>query len=323
MTTANEPLTTKKKRPIAKSLSILTPLLLTAGTMAAAEKLYTFAFKRINYVPDASDAMQKYATEYYQHVDWVANNPHLEVWHLTATDGKRLAALWLPHPGSKKAVIISHGYKGTGITMSNYAHLFYDMGYSVLLPDDRGHGQSDGQYISFGWLDRVDYLGWLDQMIDRLGTDCELLLFGTSMGAATVCLVAGEKNLPSQVKAIVADCGYSSLDEELSYLLKRLFHLPRIPLVPLASFINYRRLGFGIGQVNVKAALRRNHLPLFVIHGAKDVYVPTRMGLTNYRASAGDKALWIVPGAIHAESYWVDPAAYQAHIAKFLAPYFA
>ncbi|WP_461215802.1 alpha/beta hydrolase [Lacticaseibacillus sp. GG6-2] len=302
-------------------IGMTTPLLLTAGTLAAAEKLYTYAFKRINYVPDASDAMQKYATDYYYHVDWVENQ-HPDVWHIDTPDDQHLSGLWLEHPNSKKAVIIGHGYKGTGITMSNYAHMFYDMGFSVLLPDDRGHGQSDGTYISFGWLDRLDYLQWLRQMVAYLGDDCELLLFGTSMGGATVSLVAGEPTLPKQVRAIVEDCGYNSLNAELAYLMKKLFHMPDKPLVPLASFINYRRLGFRIGRVDVEAALRRNHLPLLVIHGQKDVYVPTWMGKQNYAASAGPKALWLVPDAIHAESYWVDPQAYQDHISKFIAPYF-
>ncbi len=79
--------------------------------LAAAEKLYSFAFKRINYVPDASDEMQKYATAYYRHVDWVATHDHLAVWHLDTTDHQHLSALWLAHPNSHKAVIIGHGYK--------------------------------------------------------------------------------------------------------------------------------------------------------------------------------------------------------------------
>ena len=307
----------KKRYLVAGTL----PMLLTAGTLAAAEKLYTYAFKRINYVPDASDAMQQYANDYYYHVDWVE---HLQpsVWHLDTPDDQHLSALWLKHPNSNKAVIIGHGYKGTGITMANYAHMFYDMGFSVLLPDDRGHGQSDGTYISFGWLDRLDYLQWLQLIIKNLGQDCELLLFGTSMGGATVSLVSGEPTLPKQVKAIVEDCGYTSLDDELTYLMKKLFHLPKKPLVPLASFINYRRVGFTISRVDVQAALRRNTRPLLVIHGQKDVYVPTWMGQENFKASAGPKALWLVPDAIHAESYWVNPVAYATHIRDFIAPYF-
>jgi len=306
-------------------IGTITPLLLTAGTLAAAEKLYTVAFKRINYVPDANDVgdeMRKYAPLYFEHVDWVKAQPGLDVWHLTTPDDAHISALWIPHANSKKAVIIGHGYKGTGITMSNYAHMFYDLGFNVLMPDDRGHGDSDGDYISFGWLDRLDYLQWLDKIIAELGTDSELLLFGTSMGGATVSLVAGEPTIPTQVKAIVADCSYTSLDDELSYLIRKLYHLPRNPIVPMASFINYRRLGYPLKVVNVTKALTHNRRPLFVIHGAADDYVPTWMAQRNYAASTGPKDLWIVPDAIHAESYWINPERYQQRVSDFIAPYF-
>ena len=303
-------------------IGLATPLLLSAGTLATAERFYQYAFRRINYIPDARSSMQKYASSYYRHVHWVESQRHIEAWHMTAPDNQRLEALWLPHPGSQKAVIIGHGYKGTGITMSNFAHMFYDLGFNVLLPDDRGHGESDGEYISFGWLDRLDYLGWLQRILDRLGNDAQLLLFGTSMGGATVSLVAGEPSLPKQVKAVIEDCGYTDVETELAYLLKKQFHLPPLPLVPLASFINYRRLGYPLRVVNVRQALTQNRLPLLVIHGAEDVYVPTKMGRENYAASAGPKALWIVPGAAHAESYWINPAAYQAHVKRFLDIFF-
>lgn len=303
-------------------IGLATPLLLSAGTLATAESFYQYAFRRINYIPDARRSMQKYAASYYRHVHWVESQANIEAWHMTAPDNQRLEALWLPHPGSKKAVIVGHGYKGTGITMSNFAHMFYDLGFNVLLPDDRGHGESDGQYISFGWLDRLDYLGWLQRIIDRIGADSQLLLFGTSMGGATVSLVAGEPSLPKQVKAVIEDCDYTDVETELAYLLKKQFHLPPMPLVPLASFLNYRRLGYPLRVVNVRQALTRNHLPLLVIHGAEDVYVPTKMGRQNYAASAGPKALWIVPGAAHAESYWINPEAYQAHVKRFLDIFF-
>ncbi|WP_143805201.1 alpha/beta hydrolase, partial [Oenococcus oeni] len=84
-----------------------------------------------------------------------------------------------------------------------------EMGFNVLLPDDRGHGQSMGEYISFGWLDRLDYLQWLKKIIKRVGPKSEILLFGVSMGASTVEMLSGE-DLPSQVKCVIADCGYSS-----------------------------------------------------------------------------------------------------------------
>ena len=298
------------------------PLIATGALAATAEQFYQFAFKRIDYIPNAGATMLKYAPDYYNDVNWVKMRPDLTVWHQQAPDGERLSALWVPRRGSNKVVVIGHGYKGTGITMSNYARMFHQMGFNVLMPDDRGHGGSGSDYISFGWLDRLDYLRWIDQIIAHMVQNAAILLFGTSMGGATVSLVSGEKHLQPQVKAVIEDCGYSSLDGEFAYILKNVFHLPRRPIVPLASLINYRRLGYFFKAVDVSGALRRSRLPLLVIHGAEDTYVPTFMGRENFDAAGGPKQLWLVPDAGHAESYWVNPDQYQNHIASFLDTHF-
>jgi len=194
------------------------------------------------------------------------------------------------------------------------------MGYNVLLPDDRGHGQSAGKYISFGWQDRRDYLGWVDEVIDQTGAQAEIVLFGVSMGGATVEMMSGEV-LPPQVKAIIADCGYTSVEEELAYLLKRQFHLPKFPFVPIVSFINRHRMGYFLSDVSSVEQLRHNKLPIFFIHGEKDVYVPSWMLKKNYQAAGGQKSMWQVPNATHAESFWIGPAEYEKHVSAFLDHY--
>lgn len=141
------------------------------------------------------------------------------------------------------------------------------------------------------------------------------------MGGATVEMLSGE-DLPPQVKAIIADCGYASIHEELTYLLKRQFHLPEYPIYPLVSTINRHRLGYYLGDISSTDQLKKNHRPIFFIHGEKDTYVPASMALENYQATNAPKELWIVDHASHAESFWLDPTAYRAHIQAFLNKYF-
>lgn len=296
-----------------------------AGTLGlsylTAEYLFNFAFKRVDYVPETSADKQKYAAEYWRYVDWF-KKIEKEHWTWSTDDGDdQMSAYFIPADDSAKAVIISHGYKGNGETMANYAKMFHKLGFNVLLPDDRGHGQSAGKYISFGWLDRLDYLTWLNRLIKRLGAQTKLLLFGVSMGGATVEMLSGE-DLPPQVKAIIADCGYASIHEELTYLLKRQFHLPEYPIYPLVSTINRHRLGYYLGDISSTDQLKKNHRPIFFIHGEKDTYVPASMALENYQATNAPKELWIVDHASHAESFWLDPTAYRAHIQAFLNKYF-
>jgi fermentation-respiration switch protein FrsA (DUF1100 family) len=194
------------------------------------------------------------------------------------------------------------------------------MGFNVLTPDDRGHGDSAGDYISFGWLDRLDYLQWIDRVIEHVGVDSQILLFGVSMGGATVEMLSGE-HLPDQLKAVIADCGYSSVEEELTYLLKKQYHLPEYPVEPMVSEINKRAAGFGLESASSVKQLAKNQRPILFIHGEKDTYVPAYMAYENYRATHAPKQIWIVQGATHAESFWRNPQAYQSRIGEFLKTY--
>lgn len=306
-----------------KALTWTLPLLgIAATSLIASERLFNFAFKRVNYVPETSADKQKYADAYYAYVDWF-KHVNKEKWYLHEHDPQnRMVAEYIPaETPSDKTVIISHGYKGNGETMANFAQMYHRLGFNVLLPDDRGHGESAGKYISFGWLDRLDYLQWIQQVIDRSNADVKILMFGVSMGGATMEMLAGE-SLPPQVKAIIADCGYSSIEAELTYLLKRQFHLPKYPIEPLVSTISKRRLGYYLGDVTATEQLKKNKRPILFIHGEKDVYVPVGMAYENYAATHAPKQLWIVKNASHAESFWINPTRYQQHVEEFLQTYF-
>lgn len=295
----------------------LTVTTLGALDCAITKWLYKFAFQRVAEVPQPAADKMKYQNDYYHYVDWL-HQQDIETWQLHANDPhNKVVATWVPKPGSNKAVIVSHGYKGTGETMANFAHMFNELGYNVLLPDDRGQGRSSGKYLNFGWIDRIDYVDWIYRIIARLGENCEIILHGVSMGGATVELTAGEE-LPTNVKAIIADCGYSNLEDEMGYLLNTEFHLPKHPFLELASLVNKQKLGFYLRDVAPERELQKNHRPILFIHGERDVYVPTQMSRINYNNNAGPKRLWIVPSAVHAESFWINPYHYQTHVARFL-----
>ncbi|KRK73048.1 alpha beta hydrolase [Levilactobacillus namurensis DSM 19117] len=313
----------KDESPLKKSTTLALPLLgAAATTLLASEHLFNFAFKRVNYVPETSAEKQKYADAYYAYVDWYQSTPK-ETWYLHEHDPQnRMVAEYIPAATPhNRTVIIAHGYKGNGETMANFAQMYHNLGFNVLLPDDRGHGESAGKYISFGWLDRLDYLQWIQQVIDRSNSQVQILLFGVSMGGATMEMLSGE-TLPPQVKAIIADCGYSSVEAELVYLLKRWYHLPKYPIEPLVSTISKRRLGYYLNDVTSIDQLKKNRRPILFIHGEKDVYVPVGMAYENYAATHAPKQLWIVKNATHAESFWINPQRYRARVLDFLTTYF-
>lgn len=301
---------------------IAAPVILAAGVATVSEKLFSFVFDRVDKVPATSADKQQYAESYFDGVDWLHDQPDTEQWLLNANNkSKRLTSTYVPaEVRTTDTVIIAHGYKGNGETMSSYARMFHELGYNVLLPDNRAHGSSAGKYITFGWLDRLDYLNWIDKIIEKNGRNSRIVLFGVSMGGATVEMVSGE-TLPEQVRAIIADCGYSNIGDELSYLLKRTFHLPKYPFVPAVNLINHRRQGFDLKSVSSVDQLKKNTRPIFFIHGEKDVYVPAEMLNENFVATSAPKEKWLVPNATHAESFWINPEEYKQHVDAFLDEY--
>ncbi|GEM02218.1 hypothetical protein SAMN05421839_1171 [Halolactibacillus halophilus] len=240
---------------------------------------------------------------------------------IQSQDNLTLKAMLVEHEkANKKVAILAHGYSGTSKEMAPFAKLFYDLGFTIVLPDARGHGDSEGDYIGFGWPERHDYLAWIDSLINRYGQDTEIVLFGVSMGGATVLNVSGEI-LPDQVKAIVEDCGYSSVEKELSYQLKNLYKLPSYPIIPMTSLLTKYKAGYSFTEASPVDQVKKSSTPTLFIHGDKDSFVPTDMAYELYQAAASDKALYIVPGAEHAYSYVTDKDEYRRQVARFFSRY--
>ncbi|MFS7259376.1 alpha/beta hydrolase [Carnobacterium divergens] len=252
--------------------------------------------------------------------EWYQTAPREER-SILSDDGLKLKAIYIPAATpSKKTVILAHGYSGNYEQMSPYAKLFHDWGYNILAPDARGHGKSEGSYIGFGWHERKDYLKWIDLMIDQTGKDTELALFGVSMGGATVMMTSGEE-LPSNVKVIVEDCGYSSVTDELAYQLKDMYRLPSFPLIPVTSVVTKFKAGYSFGEASAVDQLKKNKTPMLFIHGDKDLFVPTEMVYKNYEATTAPKELYIVKGAGHAEAYVKDKKGYEKEVHDFISTY--
>src|SRR5690606_382844 len=118
-----------------------------------------------------------------------------------------------------------------------YGQYYYeDLGFNIFYADSRGHGNSEGDYIGFGWHDRLDYVDWIQKIIEEKGKDTEIVLHGLSMGAATVLMTSGEA-LPENVKAVIADSPYTSVQDLFAYQMKRMYHLPSFPVLHTTSLV--------------------------------------------------------------------------------------
>jgi len=168
-----------------------------------------------------------------------------------------------------------HGYRGSAIRdFCGGAKLARALGHGVLLIDERAHGKSGGRTIGFGVTERWDCLSWTEEVRRRLG-DVKVILSGVSMGAATV-LMASELPLPETVVGVVADCPFSSPEEIIAVVAGRMGLPVRIamPVIRLSA----RLLGgFNLREADAVRAVRSLKVPVLLIHGEDDRFVPCDM----------------------------------------------
>ena len=220
---------------------------------------------------------------------------------------------------SNKWAIVVHGYGGSGKLMSDKSKYFYDMGYNVLIPDLRGHGKSEGDYIGMGWKDRLDIISWINFIIKE-NPNAEIVLHGTSMGAATVLMTSGE-NLPSNVKAIVADCAYTSAWDEFSYQLETYLKVPSSYILNVTNMVTKLKAGYSLKEASALECVKKATVPILYIHGDKDKFVPYSMMDKLYDATSSPKEKLTIDGGEHANSDLVSPFLYWLTVEDFLNQY--
>lgn len=232
-------------------------------------------------------------------------------------DGLVLRGKYYEYQKGAVTEILFHGYKGDAERdMSGAVKRCFAIGRNAILVDQRASGRSDGHVITFGIKERQDAVLWAKEAVRVLGDDVRLILSGVSMGAATVMMAAAEE-LPHNVKAILADCGYSSAREIIRKVMKEM----RVPVGLLYPFVRLgARLfgGFDPEETSPMEAMKACRLPVIFFHGDGDDFVPHEMTERLYAACASEKKRFIsVPRAGHGLAFSVSKEAYLKAITDF------
>lgn len=233
---------------------------------------------------------------------------------ITAADGTQLRGHWIEAENPQRIIIAMHGWRARwSRDFGMIADFWADEGCSVLFAEQRGQNGSSDEHMGFGLTERYDCLEWAEW---ASGKGLPVYLAGISMGASTV-LMAADLPLPGCVCGIMADCAYTSPNSIWRHVVHDNLHLPYALRKPIANLICKKKTGFGSEEYSTVSSLKAAKVPVLLIHGTDDNFVPVSMAYENYKACASPKRIFVVPGADHGMSYYINREGYENEMRSF------
>lgn len=236
---------------------------------------------------------------------------------IKSEDGLMLYGDFVPAVNPKGTILLAHGYRSNKCLEFGAVFDFYhNKGLNILVVDQRAHGKSEGKYITFGVKESRDMQSWIRYHNENIGS-YPMILSGLSMGASTMLYLA-DADLPENVRGIIADCGFTSPKEIIATVYRRTVHFPAGPSLWAADLFAQLLAGFGLTEKNTTKSLASSKLPVLMVHGASDAFVPCEMTQQGYDACTGKKTLLVVEGADHGVSFLVERDRYTKMVTDFL-----
>ena len=218
---------------------------------------------------------------------------------------------------TNKWAIILHGYRSNPSSVLTIGEHFSEKGYNVLIPSMRACADSEGEYVGMGWLDKEDLKCWINLIIEE-NKNAEIILHGSSMGAATVLMASGDE-LPANVKNIIADSGYTSVWDIFASEAKARFNLPEFPVLNMFQIVANRKAKYDIKEASSLEQVKKSKTPILFIHGDKDDFVPEYMCEKLYDATNCKKEKIIIHGAGHTDGKYREPEKYYNTIFDWIS----
>lgn len=276
-------------------------------------KMPDFIMKKIVGEPEISNYEKDYCRAYNAFTK--LNHEREEI--ITPDGAKLVAHVLVPEKSNGKLIIACHGARSSGLGEFVFmGRDFHKNGYTLIMPDHRGCGESDGKFLGYGTHESVDTYLWVDYAKNRF-PDLDIYLLGVSMGGATV-LMMSPKAKENGIKAIVADCSYTSAWSEFSYHLCKGFRLPDFPIMHISDMFCRIFAGYGFKEAAPIESVKKSSVPILFIHGTADDFVPYYMMDELYEACNGKKYKLSIKNAEHAKAYYTASETYLSAVEEFM-----
>ncbi len=223
-------------------------------------------------------------------------------------------AAWLSRgtPGSG-VVLLLHGVRSNRMQMVGRARFLHRLGYSVLMIDLPGHGESEAKHITFGANEATGVNAALEYVKREFPSD-PIAVIGVSLGAASFVLARS----PIVPQAAVLESMYPTIEEAVADRIRLHAGSWAEPLAPLLARQLQWRTGVSPSELRPIDALATLHAPVMIASGSVDQHTTVAEARRIFDAAGRPKELWIVEGAAHVDLHAFAPGAYEARIGDFL-----
>ena len=246
---------------------------------------------------------------------------NFETIEIESHDGIKLVGHWYCPENPKRVIIAMHGWRsGWSQDFGVISPFWHKNDCAVLYAEQRAQGNSEGEYMGFGLLERFDCYEWTKWIAEKTQESLPVYLCGVSMGATTVLMTAGFE-LPKCVKGIIADCGFTSPHAIWKHVAENNLKIPFGLYSAVVNDMCKKRIQATSDEYSCTEAMKNCTVPVLFAHGTDDKFVPIEMTYENYKACAAPKKLFIVPGAAHGMSYFVDKEGYENATLDFWQQY--
>lgn len=306
------------------SLIIVSLLLLVAAVFLVAYYVYRVAFYSRKkgqddiYAIPLGEQYQPHKEEMLHLIDELVKREYKDV-YTTSFDGLRLHGRYYHVKDGAPLNIGFHGYRATALRdFCVGANESLKRGHNLLLIDQRGQGKSEGRTITMGVKEHRDVLSWVEFANLFLGEDTKIILYGVSMGAASV-IMSTALPLPKNVTGVIADCPYNAPKDILLTVCEKDMGINRklaYPFLWLAAKVFGK---FDINAISCESAVKKAKIPVLILHGEDDRYVPCDMSGEIERANKTLVTRYTFPDAGHGISFFSDKKRYTELTAAFFA----
>lgn len=247
-------------------------------------------------------------------IEFVRTYPHQWVYSISF-DGLKLAARYYDN-NSTKTIILMHGYRSSSARdFSCAVKMYLEMGFNILLCDQRCHGRSEGRLLTFGVKESRDALMWAEYVKEKYRPE-KIVLDGISMGATTVLLALGEE-LPQEVSAVVADCGFTSPKDIITKVAKDSFKINAKHFLPILDLLCRIIGGFSVLKADARQTVKGSTIPILFVHGKADNFVPCCMSEELYSFASPESRIITVENAGHGLSFLTDQVKVRSELKSF------